>query len=95
MQPDTYVLDKDGLTILDVRVGHQDFRIVRGPDGHDHTEYLDAATADTRVLDDDELRAVALESNRIIDIESFVAADTVGWEWYDTPHFLTPSDKVG
>jgi DNA end-binding protein Ku len=47
------------------------------------------------VLDDDELRAVALESNRIIDIESFVAADTVGWEWYDAPHFLTPSDKVG
>ena len=59
VQPDTYVLDKNGCKILDVRVGHQDFRIVRGPDGHDRTEDLDPALADARVLDDDELYRVA------------------------------------
>lgn len=47
------------------------------------------------VLDDDELQAVALESNRTIDIETFVPADSVGWIWYDTPHFLMPDDPVG
>lgn len=47
------------------------------------------------VLEEDELRAVALESNRTIDIESFVPADSVGWLWYDKPHFLAPDDPVG
>lgn len=47
------------------------------------------------ILDDDELKAVALESTRTIDIETFVPADSVGWIWYDTPHFLMPDDAVG
>ncbi|HOW94604.1 MAG TPA: phosphoenolpyruvate synthase [Mycolicibacterium fallax] len=59
VQPDTYVLDKDGLTVLDVRVGHQDFRIVRGDDGHDRTEKLGVELAGARVLDDAALARVA------------------------------------
>ena len=47
------------------------------------------------ILDDDDLDSVALESNRTIDIETFVPADTVEWIWYDTPHFLVPDDPVG
>ncbi|MFK8252790.1 non-homologous end joining protein Ku [Ancylobacter terrae] len=47
------------------------------------------------ILDDDELQAVALESTRTIDIETFVPADSVEWIWYDTPHFLMPDDPVG
>ncbi|TCK30997.1 DNA end-binding protein Ku [Ancylobacter aquaticus] len=47
------------------------------------------------ILDDEDLAAVALESNRTIDIESFVPADAVEWIWYDTPHFLMPDDPVG
>ncbi|MCK0195811.1 Ku protein [Ancylobacter sp. 6x-1] len=47
------------------------------------------------VLEDDELDSVALESTRTIDIETFVPADTIGWIWYDKPHFLVPDDKVG
>ncbi len=47
------------------------------------------------VLEDDELDAVALESNRTIDVDSFVPEDSIGWIWYDRPHFLTPADKVG
>jgi len=47
------------------------------------------------VLEEDELRAVALKSTRTIEIESFVPADSVGWLWYDKPHFLTPDDPVG
>ncbi|WP_371345023.1 Ku protein [Ancylobacter sp. IITR112] len=47
------------------------------------------------ILEDDELDAVALDSNRTIDIATFVPADTVEWIWYDTPHFLIPDDPVG
>ncbi|WP_428028995.1 Ku protein [Ancylobacter sp.] len=47
------------------------------------------------ILDDDDLQSVALESNRTIDIQTFVPADTVEWIWYDTPHFLMPDDPVG
>ncbi|MBX3540993.1 MAG: Ku protein [Chelatococcus sp.] len=47
------------------------------------------------MLDDDELEAVALESTRTIDIETFVPIDSIDWIWYDRPHYLTPDDKVG
>ncbi|MDW5312984.1 Ku protein [Rhizobium sp. PL01] len=47
------------------------------------------------MLEDDEIDAVALESTRTIDIETFVPKDSIEWIWYDTPHYLTPSDKVG
>lgn len=47
------------------------------------------------VLEEDELDSVALESTRTINIETFVDADTIGWIWYDSPHFLTPSGKIG
>ncbi len=47
------------------------------------------------VLEEDELEAVALESTRTIDIDKFVPRDSIGWIWYDKPHYLAPSDKVG
>jgi DNA end-binding protein Ku len=46
-------------------------------------------------LEDDELDAVALESTRTIDIETFVPADSVEWIYYDTPHYLIPDGEVG
>lgn len=47
------------------------------------------------MLEDDEIEAVALESTRTIDIETFVPRETIGWIWYDAPHFLVPNDAVG
>jgi DNA end-binding protein Ku len=47
------------------------------------------------VLEDEELDAVALESTRTIDIETFVPANSIPWIYYDTPHYLVPDDKVG
>jgi DNA end-binding protein Ku len=38
---------------------------------------------------------VALDSTRTIDIEMFVARQSVEWLWYDTPHYLVPDDPVG
>lgn len=46
-------------------------------------------------LEDEELEAVALESTRTIDVESFVPKESIGWIWLDQPHYLAPGDKVG
>ncbi|WP_101950298.1 phosphoenolpyruvate synthase [Mycobacterium sp. 3519A] len=59
VEPDTYIVSKETLDVLDVRLGHKAFKIVRGPDGHDTRVDLDAAQADSRVLDDGELRRIA------------------------------------
>ena len=59
VEPDTYVVSKDTLTPLDVRLGQQKLQIVRGPDGKDMPVDLDDAQADSRVLTDDEIRAIA------------------------------------
>lgn len=47
------------------------------------------------MLEEDELRAVALESTRTIDIDMFVPKDSISWLWYDKPHYLVPDDPVG
>jgi DNA end-binding protein Ku len=47
------------------------------------------------ILEDDELDAVALESTRTIDIETFVPRESIGWIWQDKPHFLVPEGAVG
>lgn len=47
------------------------------------------------MLEDEELEAVALESTRTIDIETFVPTDSIEWVWYDSPHYLVPDDEVG
>ncbi len=47
------------------------------------------------MLEDEEIDAVALESTRTIDIESFVPRESIEWIWYDSPHYLVPNDTVG
>ncbi len=59
VEPDTYIVSKETLEVLDVRLGLKSFKIVRGPDGHDHSIDLSEEEANARVLDDDELRTIA------------------------------------
>jgi pyruvate, water dikinase len=59
VQPDTYVVDKKTLKVLDAKVGYQAFKIERGPEGHDIIVELDPAQAEARVLDDTSLRHIA------------------------------------
>lgn len=47
------------------------------------------------ILEEEELESVALESTRTIDIAQFVPADSIGWGYYDKPHYLLPADRVG
>ena len=59
VEPDTYIVSKETLQVLNRRIGHKAFKIIRGSDGHDTTVDLDDEQADAQVLDDDELRGVA------------------------------------
>jgi DNA end-binding protein Ku len=47
------------------------------------------------MLDDDELKAVQIESNHTIDIERFVPREEVDELYFDTPYYLAPTDRVG
>jgi DNA end-binding protein Ku len=47
------------------------------------------------MLDDDELKAVQIESNHTIDIERFVPRAEIDELYLDTPYFLAPTDRVG
>ncbi|MGK9170124.1 Ku protein [Inquilinus limosus] len=47
------------------------------------------------ILTDEEFAAVALETTRTIDIESFVPRASVGLVWRERPHYLVPSEPVG
>jgi len=47
------------------------------------------------VLEDDELKAVQIESNHTIDIERFVPSADIDKLYLDTPYYLAPTDRVG
>jgi DNA end-binding protein Ku len=46
-------------------------------------------------IEDDELKAVQLESSHTIDIERFVPRADIDELYLDTPYYLTPTDRVG
>ncbi|HEX4903318.1 MAG TPA: phosphoenolpyruvate synthase, partial [Acidimicrobiales bacterium] len=59
VEPDTYVVSKDGPRILQVRVGHKTHELRSGPGGRVSRIELDGDRADARVLSDDEVIEVA------------------------------------
>lgn len=59
VEPDTYILSKRGPRLLEMRVGEQSQRIVRGPDGRERRVDLDPTDGGTRVLSDAETLALA------------------------------------
>ena len=65
VEPDTYVVAKDGPRLKSARVGHQHFMIRRGADGRDERVDLDEATGVRRVLSDDEILEVARLGARV------------------------------
>jgi DNA end-binding protein Ku len=63
-------------------------------DDDDQVKGYEKGEGDYVLLEDEEIEDVGLESTRTIDIETFVAADSIGWVWYDRPHYLAPDDEV-
>jgi DNA end-binding protein Ku len=46
-------------------------------------------------VDDDELDAVAVESNHTIEIDSFVPRSQIDERYLDSPYYVIPNDQVG
>jgi pyruvate,water dikinase len=59
VEPDTYIVRKDGPRLLSVRVGHQTSKIIRGTDGSDHEIELSAEDGARRVLTDEQILDLA------------------------------------
>ncbi len=46
-------------------------------------------------VDDDELDAIAIESNHTIEIDSFVPREHIDERYLDSPYYITPNDPAG
>src|ERR1700690_1087317 len=46
-------------------------------------------------VDDDELDAIAIESNHAIDINSFVPREQIDERYLDNPYYIMPNDQAG
>jgi DNA end-binding protein Ku len=46
-------------------------------------------------VDDDELDAIAIESNHTIEIDSFVPREQTDERYLDSPYYITPNDQAG
>lgn len=78
-----------------VRASYYDPETGEAVEDEDLRPGYERAEGDYVVFEEEELEAVALESTRTIDIESFVAQGSIPWLWYDKPHFLAPDGPVG
>jgi pyruvate,water dikinase len=65
VEPDTYVLSKDGPRLVSVRVGHQGFEVRRGADGREVRTELSSEEGARRVLSDDEAVSLARVAQRV------------------------------
>jgi DNA end-binding protein Ku len=61
----------------------------------DQVKGYEVAKGEYVTMEDDELKAVQLESNHTIDIERFVPRADIDELYLDTPYYLTPTDRVG
>jgi len=61
----------------------------------DQAKGYEVAKGEYVKLEDDELKAVAIESNHTINIERFVPSADIEMLYLDTPYYLAPTDRVG
>src|SRR5207244_3402764 len=47
------------------------------------------------MIDDEELDAIAIESNHTIEIDSFVPRAQIDERFFDSPYYICPNDQVG
>ena len=70
--------------------------ITREPvEAHDKGRGYEYAKNAYMPVDDDELDAIAIESNRTIEIDSFVPCEQIDERYLDSPYYITPNDQAG
>ncbi len=86
VEVDTYILQKAGLRLQQVRVGHKAFKIVRGHDGREERVDLIASEADRRVLSDADIETLAALAVRVE--EHYKAPQDMEWAAEENGPFL-------
>lgn len=70
--------------------------VTREPvEGSDKARGYEYAKNTYVLVDDEELDAIAIESNHTIEIDKFVPRAQIDERYFDTPYYLTPNDQVG
>lgn len=64
-------------------------------ESEDQIKGYEVAKGEFIQIEDDEIKAVQLESNHTIDIERFVPRDAIDELYLDSPYYLAPTDRVG
>ena len=64
-------------------------------DSADKARGYEVGKGDYMLVEDDELEAVAIESQHTIDIDRFVPRAQIDERYLDAPYYLLPNDKVG
>ena len=61
----------------------------------DKARGYEVGRGDYMLVEDDELKAIAIESQHTIDIDGFVPRAQIDERYLDAPYYLVPNDKVG
>ncbi len=99
--PATTTSERVSFRTLNRQTGHRVRRLFVDEVSGDPVETKDqikgyeVAKGEYLQIDDEEIKAVQLESNHTIDIERFVPRAEIDELYLDTPYFLTPTDRVG
>ena len=92
VEPDTYVVDKDGPRLVSVRVGQQAIAVRRGPDGADLQVELSAAEGARRVLSDDDTLTLARLAARVE--EHYGSPQDMEWAFQGDELYLVQSRPI-
>jgi len=92
VEPDTYVVAKEGTRLVSVRVGHQHLMIRQGASGEDERIDLDDATGARRVLSDDEVLEIAHLGARVE--EHYGEPQDMEWAYEGSDLFLLQSRPI-
>lgn len=92
VEPDTYVVQKDGPRLVTVRVGHQDRKIVRGADGADAVVALPPEVGGARILDDHRVLELAALAMRVE--EHYERPQDIEWALADGHVWLVQSRPI-
>ncbi|MBF6223098.1 phosphoenolpyruvate synthase [Nocardia abscessus] len=91
-EPDTYMLDGKGPTLIAARAGHQSFAIVPGPDGDQRIELGDDEAA-AQVLSEDEAVSVARTALQVQQLHGGRPQD-VEWAFDDRQLWLVQARPI-
>ena len=92
VEPDTYVLAKDGPTLVSTRIGSKAFRVVRGADGHDQRIKNDSQTAKRAVLTENDALELARLASRVE--EHYGAPQDMEWAIEGDAVYLVQSRPI-